>query len=112
MINLADKKMFGHPAWVAALRKAIIAEIVDGTYEDVQAVVDEVADSPVSYADEVFRHLAIGRDVAGVKVRFIDDAVLHVDNTGASLSVDGNFKDIDPVRTAILLNLVEWDEFV
>ena len=36
MINLADKKMFGHPVWVAALRKAIIAEIVDGTYEDVR----------------------------------------------------------------------------
>lgn len=112
MINLADKKMFGHPAWVAALRKAIIAEIVDGSYEDVQAVVDEVAVTPISYAVEVFRYLGIGHDVAGVKVRFIDDAVLHVDNTGASLSVDGHFKDIDPVRTAILLNLVEWDEFV
>lgn len=112
MINLADKKMFGHPSWVAALRKAIIAEIVDGSYEDVQAVVDEVSATSISYADEVFRHLGIGHDVAGVKVRFIDDAVLHVDNTGASLSVDGNFKDIDPVRTAILLNLVEWDEFV
>lgn len=112
MINLADKKMFGHPSWAASLRKAIIAEIVDGSYEDVQAVVNEVADSPVSYADEVFRHLGIGRDVAGVKVRFINDSVLHVDNTGASLSVDGEFKDIDPVRTAILLNLVEWNEFV
>lgn len=112
MINLADKKMFGHPTWVAALRKAVIAEVVDGNYEDVQAVVDEVAASPVRYADEVFRHLGIGHDVAGVKVRFIDDAVLHVDNTGASLSVDGEFKDIDPVRTAILLNLVEWNEFV
>lgn len=112
MINLSDKKMFGHPVWVAALRKAIIAEIVDGTYEDVQAVVDSIADSPVRYADEVFWHLGIGCNVAGVKVRFIDDAVLHVDNTGASLSVDGEFKDIDPVRTAILLNLVEWNEFV
>ncbi len=112
MINLADKKLFGHPTWVAALRKAITAEIVDGSYEDVQAVVDTVAESPIRYADEIFRHLGVTHDVAGVKVRFIDDAVLHVDNTGASLSVDGNFKDIDPVRTAILLNLVEWDEFV
>ena len=112
MINLADKKLFGHPTWVGALRKAITAEIVDGSYEDVQAVVDTVAESPIRYADEIFRHLGITHDVAGVKVRFIDDAVLHVDNTGASLSVDGNFKDIDPVRTAILLNLVEWDEFV
>lgn len=111
MINLADKKMYGHPSWVAALRKAIIAEVVDGSYEDVQAVVDEVAVTPISYADEVFSHLGIGHDVVGVKVRFIDDAVLHVDNTGASLSVDGNFKDIDPVRTAILLNLVDWNEF-
>lgn len=112
MINLADKKMFGHPSWVAALRKAIIAEVVDGNYEDVQAVVEEVSVSPVSYADEVFRHMGIAHDVAGVRVRFIDDSVLHVDNTGASLSVDGEFKDIDPVRTAILLNLVEWNEFV